>query len=95
MKISLWCGVLLAIVCAMGTADSAAAGGPGGGRPGGGGRPSFDTLLSAFDADGDDELAEDEVPARVWSRLSNADADDNGSVSREEFESYRPSRGGK
>ncbi len=52
------------------------------------GRPSFDLLLAAFDEDENEELAEDEVPMRVWWRLSAADADENGSVSRDEFESF-------
>lgn len=63
-------------------------------RPGGprgpGGRPSFDLLLQAFDADGNGALEQGEVPGRVWSRLSKADANGNGSVSREEFEGYKP-----
>ena len=68
---------------------------PGGGRPRGGygGRPSFDTLLGAFDGDESGDLAEEEVPGRVWGRLSRADADDNGVVTREEFESVGNPRG--
>ena len=59
--------------------------------PGGrGGRPSFDRLLLAFDQNDDEELEENEVPPRVWSRLSQADADDDGYVTRKEFDSYRP-----
>lgn len=93
MKINLWCGLVLAMVIAMGATESVSAAGPGGGP--GRGRPSFDTLLSAFDADDDGELAEDEVPAPVWYRLSMADANDNGSVTRDEFDSFKPGRGGK
>lgn len=72
------------------SASIAEAQGPGGGRPRGGfgGRPSFDTLLSAFDADDSGDLASDEVPGRVWYRLSQADSDDNGIVTRKEFESF-------
>lgn len=58
--------------------------------PGRGGRPSYDRLLGAFDANDDDALEEDEVPAAVWSRLSQADASDDGVVTRNEFDSYRP-----
>ncbi|MCA9081538.1 MAG: hypothetical protein KDA58_13325 [Planctomycetaceae bacterium] len=61
--------------------------GPGGGR---GGKPSFDRLLEAFDTDQDDALSEKEVPERVWKRLSQADADGNGAVTRAEFDGYRP-----
>ncbi len=95
MKISLWCSMVLAVVVAMGATESATAAGPGGGGSCRGGRPSFDTLLAAFDANDDGKLAEDEVPAQVWYRLSMADADDNGSVTRDEFDSFRPGRGGK
>ena len=61
-----------------------------GGHPigGFGGRPSFDLLLNAFDADESGDLSEEEVPGRVWYRLSQADSDDNGVVTQEEFESY-------
>ncbi len=61
--------------------------GPGGPRLG---RPSFDRLLQAFDENEDDNLAEDEVPMPVWRRLSQADADDDGCVTRKEFDSFRP-----
>lgn len=71
------------------SASIAEAHGPGGGRPRGGfGRPSFDTLLNAFDADDSGDLASEEVPNRVWFRLSQADSDDNGVVTRNEFESF-------
>jgi hypothetical protein len=56
--------------------------------PGGlGGRPSFDMLLGAFDSDKNGDLASNEVPDRVWFRLSRADSDKNGVVTRTEFES--------
>ena len=55
-----------------------------------GGRPSFDQLLEAFDKDASGSLAKDEVPGRVWTRLSQADADGDGCVTREEFDGYRP-----
>ncbi|MCA9175329.1 MAG: hypothetical protein KDB14_12670 [Planctomycetales bacterium] len=61
--------------------------GPAGER---GGRPSFDRLLQAFDADASESLSEDEVPERVWARLSQADANGDGAVTREEFDGYRP-----
>ena len=65
---------------------------PGGkGGPGGrGGRPSFDLLLSAFDRSDDGALDESEVPQRVWARLSQADSNGDGSVTRKEFDSYIP-----
>jgi len=91
MQKSLFGVAVLALMLVLGGVDSASAAGPGGR----GGPPSFDKLLDAFDGNDDGELAEDEVPAPVWRRLSNADADDNGSVSRQEFEAARKSRGGK
>lgn len=85
MKTYLWRGVVLAALIAMGVTDSASAAGPAGG-----GRPSFEKLLSAFDDNDDGQLSEDEVPVPVWRRLSMADADDNGSVTRDEFDSFKP-----
>lgn len=72
------------------SASAAEAQGPSSGRPrsGFGGRPSFDTLLYVFDADESGDLASEEVPGRVWYRLSQADSDDNGVVTRKEFDSF-------
>lgn len=94
MKIAKWCGLALAAVSVLGVMESATAAGPGG-RPGRGGRPSFDKLLEAFDADENEELTEEEVPALVWLRLSRADADENGSVTRAEFDAFKPGPGGQ
>ena len=71
-------------------ATECSAQGPGGPR-GPGGKPSFDRLLEAFDANDNEALTEDEVPGRVWVRLSKADADGDGSVTRAEFDGYKPS----
>jgi hypothetical protein len=79
--------VLLALLAVVGLVGSASAQKPGG--AGRGGRPSFDKLLEAFDANDDSELTEDEVPERVWMRLSHADADDDGSVTRDEFDAVK------
>ena len=72
------------------SANQCSAQGPGGPR-GPGGKPSFDRLLEAFDANNDEALSKDEVPGRVWTRLSRADADGNGLVTRQEFDGYKPS----
>lgn len=82
MKFSLG---LLAVVLAL-SCSTANAQGPGGGPRGG--RPQFDMLLKAFDGDDSGDLEADEVPKRVWMRLSQADADGNGIVTRREFESF-------
>jgi len=59
-------------------------------RPGGpGGPPAFDTLLDAFDANDDGALSKDEVPGRVWWRLSRADANGDGVVTEAEFDAAR------
>lgn len=77
----------LALVAFMALTAGASAQPPRG--PGKGGPPPFDTLLKAFDADGDGKLSEDEVPPRVWMRLGKADANDDGVVTKDEFDSYR------
>lgn len=82
-------GGLVVIVMAIALAGEATAQRPGGG----GGRPSFDKLLEAFDKNDDGALEQGEMPGRVWSRLSQADADGDGVVTRKEFDSYRS--GGK
>ena len=83
MTVKSWCGVALAAFLTMGASGLASAGAPPSER---GGRPSFARLLSAFDTDKNGELAQDEVPEPVWYRLSRADGDDNGSVTRAEFD---------
>jgi Ca2+-binding EF-hand superfamily protein len=80
---SILCGLLAVI----GFADLASAQKPEG--VGRGGRPSFDKLLQAFDENQDGALSEEEVPERVWMRLSLADADGSGTVSRDEFDAVR------
>ncbi|MFO0940672.1 MAG: hypothetical protein U0930_07885 [Pirellulales bacterium] len=86
MKTSL--SLLTLVVLALSN-SSANAQVPGGGPRGGmGGRPPFDMLLKAFDSDNSGDLDAEEVPYRVWTRLSQADSDDNGVVTRKEFESF-------
>lgn len=86
MKISL--GLLAVVLLAL-SSSSANAQGPGGGPRGGmGGRPQFDMLLKAFDGDDSGDLEADEVPKRVWMRLSQADANGDGIVTRKEFDSF-------
>ena len=79
--------VLWGLLAMIGFADLASAQKPvGDGR---GGRPSFDKLLQAFDENQDESLSEDEVPEPVWLRLSLADADEDGAVTRDEFDAVR------
>ena len=44
------------------------------------------TLFKMFDANKDGALSEDEVPDRMWQRLSMMDTDKDGSVTKEELE---------
>ena len=64
------------------------------GGPGRGGPPSFEKLLEAFDENEDGELSEDEVPPPVWRRLSQADANNDGIVTKGEFNAFRKKLGG-
>lgn len=97
MRIGSWKLGVVAVMAAVALAASSAsaadapagprgAGGPPWARGGQGPRPFM--LFYIFDADEDDALTEDEVPARVWSRLSAADLDDDGAVTREEIMAY-------
>jgi len=59
-------------------------------RPGGGsgfgGPPDTDMLLGRFDQDKDGLLDESELPPFLWQRLRDKDANHDGKVSRQEFE---------
>lgn len=93
MSIRGWLLGLAALLVATACAGESFGQRPGGkGGPGGrgGGRPSFDVLLSAFDMNDDGALGESEVPQRVWARLSQADSNGDGNVTRKEFDSYIP-----
>lgn len=46
-------------------------------------------LLKRLDANQDGQLARDEVPAKLWTRLARADADGSGSVSKDELKAFR------
>jgi len=76
-------------------------GGPGGprgrGGPGGprGGRLAPEDLIEKFDENGSTELTENEVPERLWERLSKADANGNGAVTLEELKETRAQMGDK
>ena len=67
------------------------------GGGGGGGRPSFDSLLATFDADSSGSLSVSEVPQRLWQRLGQADANQDGVVTRAEYNAYQgsPPAGGR
>jgi len=56
-----------------------------------------DRLFERFDTDGEGYLSPDNLPEGAWERLSSADTDGDGRVSREEFdahlESAAPQRG--
>ncbi len=91
MRIGNWKLGVVATVAALALTGSSAlaeesrgAGGPPWARGGGQGpRPLM--LFQVFDSDEDGALSEDEVPAPVWARLSMADLNDDGAVTREEI----------
>jgi len=58
---------------------------PQGGRPGGAGPPNAEAIFSRFDRNSDGKLTEGEVPAGLWQRLSNMDANNDGAITPEEF----------
>ena len=67
--------------------------GPGGpGRPGPGvgpvGMPSAEMLFEHFDREKKGVLTKDNVPAPVWDRISKADANGDGSVTKEELKTH-------
>ena len=47
--------------------------------------PPIDLIFFRFDANDDDILSEDEIPPRMWLRLSMADENGDGRVTRDEF----------
>jgi len=57
------------------------------------GRPrSVEGTFLRFDADDDGKLTRQEVPPWLWPRLSSADADGDGAVSRDEMRNLPPER---
>ncbi len=60
-------------------------------RPGGGGGDMF----ARADKDGNGQLTEAEVPAEAWARLSKADANGDGAVTKEELGAARKKAGGR
>jgi len=56
-------------------------------------------LFERFDKDGSGSLTSDEVPARLWKRISKADADGDGAVTKAELKAAhkkcKGKRGGK
>ena len=71
--------------------------GRGGKRRGGKGRRGRrGKRFDRHDKNGDGALTQDEVPAKVWERISQADADGNGAVTKEELKAhFKEKRGGK
>jgi len=72
----------------------------GGGRDGGKGgkrkRPHAGKLFEKFDKNKDGSLTSDEVPEKAWARISKADADGDGAVTKAELrEAFKKHRGKK
>ena len=75
--------------------EMAAMAGPGGpGGPGGGPQGGPGAMFSRFDTDKDGKLAKSEVPAEMWEKLSKADENADGLVSKEELEGAYSKREG-
>ena len=55
----------------------------------------LDGLFSRFDADGAGYLSAEGLPEMLWERLSAADSDGNGQVTRAELEAHQESMGGR
>jgi Ca2+-binding EF-hand superfamily protein len=58
-------------------------------RPNGAGPPNAEAIFSRFDRNSDGKLTENEVPAGLWQRLRNTDANNDGAITPEEFEKNR------
>lgn len=65
---------------------------PPAGRPNFAGPPNAEMLFSRFDRNGDGKLTESEVPAGLWQRLRDTDANDDGALTPEEFVKNRNRR---
>jgi hypothetical protein len=50
-------------------------------------------MFSRFDTNKDGKLSKEEVPAEVWEKLSKADGDADGLVSKDELEKVHRARG--
>lgn len=94
-------GILTVAALALGACSANAADTPAEARGGfgppwarGGEGPRPFGLFAIFDADEDGALTEDEVPERVWTRLSAADLDGDGAVTRMEVMQHLRSRVG-
>jgi Ca2+-binding EF-hand superfamily protein len=74
-------------------------GGPGGkGKPGARGEGAKGDPIAQFDKNKDGKLGKDEVPAEIWARMSKADKNADGLISKGELESAhkgRPGAGGE
>lgn len=61
--------------------------------PGFAGAPMATMLMNRFDKDHKGKLTKDDLPAPVWDRISKADANGDGTVTKDELETYFKNRG--
>ncbi len=54
-------------------------------------RPGAAQIFGRFDENDDGKLTQEELPAMMWQRLAQSDADGDGAVSKEEFAAMGPS----
>ena len=72
----------VAVLIGGGSAQAQRRGGPGMG----GGPPDGTRLMEHLDTNDDGKLTEDEVPTRMWRRLSRGDQDDDGAIGADELQ---------
>ena len=88
---------LVVLVVGIGLVSSSVAFGKGDGRKREGGRrerPSAEQLIERLDKNEDGKLAQDEVPERLWEKLSRVDANKDGAVTKEEIAEARKNHAG-
>ncbi len=88
------CALLLTVALAL-PAEAGEGGKRGGKRGGKKGKHKIAKLFKRFDKDKSGSLTSDEVPAKLWERISKADANGDGAVTKAEIKAKRKERGGK
>ena len=83
------------LLCALALAVPAYAEGGGGKRQGGKKGRRAGQLFEKFDKNKDGALTSDEVPENCWTKISRADADGDGAVTKAELKKARRDRKGK
>ena len=93
-SLSLLLAVALAAPAFAGEGEGGRRGGRGEGKRGGG-KAKCERLFQKFDQNEDGALTSDEVPEKLWTRISKADADGSGGVTKEELKAAHKERKGR